>query len=88
MILSVCDEIGACPQAEVHLKLDIEVPFCVWPYVITEEQKPVIEKEMDCLEKLGIIKKGLKGYSTPGLLVKRKHQNIHCVFKWLLRSLW
>ena len=34
---------------------------------------------MDRLEKLGIIKKGLTGYSLPVLLVKRKQQNLYRV---------
>ena len=35
-----------------------------------EEKNPGIEKEMNCLEKLGIIRKGFKGYSSSVLLVK------------------
>ena len=38
-----------------------------------EEQKKVIQKEMDRLEHLGIIRKGLTGYSSPVVLVKRKN---------------
>ena len=34
---------------------------------------------MDRLVCLGIIKKGLTGYSSPVLLVKRKQQNLYCV---------
>ena len=34
---------------------------------------------MDRLEKMGIIKKGLTGYSSPVLLVKRKQQNLYRV---------
>ena len=34
---------------------------------------------MDRLEKLGIIRKGLIGYSSPVLLVKRKQQNLYRV---------
>ena len=36
-------------------------------------------KVRKCLVKLGIIKKGLMGYSSPVLLVKRKHQNVQRV---------
>ena len=39
---------------------------------MTEEQKKVIQKEMDRLEHIGIIRKGLIGYSSPVVLVKRK----------------
>ena len=35
-----------------------------------EEQKKVIQKEMDRLKHLGIIQKGLTGYSLPVVLVK------------------
>ena len=36
--------------------------------------KKVIQKEMDRLEHLGIIQKGLTGYSSLVVLVKRKNQ--------------
>ena len=44
-----------------------------------EEQKKVIQKEMDRLEHLGIIHKGLTGYSSPVVLVNRKNQNLYRV---------
>ena len=44
-----------------------------------EEQKKVIQKEMDRLEHLGIIQKGLTGYRSPVVLVKRKNQNLYQV---------
>ena len=69
---SIRDEIGTCPFFEVRLELRDDKPFFVRPYNIREDLKPVIQKEMDRLEKLGIIKKGLTGYSSPMLLVKRK----------------
>ena len=72
---SIRDEIGTCPYFEVKLKLRDDKPFFVRPYNIREDQKPIIQKEMDRLEKLGIIRKGLTGYSSPVLLVKRKQQN-------------
>ena len=49
------DEIGTCSFIEVHLKLKDETPFFVRPYPMREEQKKVIQKEMDRLEHLGII---------------------------------
>ena len=45
-----------------------------------EEQKKVIQKEMDRLEHLGIIRKGLTGYSSPVVLVKWKNQNLYQVW--------
>ena len=47
------------------------------PYNIREDQKPIIQKEMDRLEKLGNIHKGLTGNSLPVLLVKGKQQNLY-----------
>ena len=70
-------EIGTCPFIEVHLKLKDETPFFVQLYPMWGEQKKVIQKEMDRLEHLGIICKGLTGYSSPVVLVKRKNQNLY-----------
>ena len=67
-VFSLRDEI-------VHLKLKDETQFFVRPYPMGEEQKKVIQKEMDRLKHLGIIPKGLTGYSSPVVLVKRKNQN-------------
>ena len=44
-----------------------------------EEQKKVIQKEMDRLKHLGIIWKGLTGYSSLVVLVKWKNQNLYRV---------
>ena len=65
-IFSLRYEIGTCPFIEVHLK-----------YPMREEQKKVIQKEMDRLKHLGIIWKGLTSYSSPIVLVKWKNQNLY-----------
>ena len=44
-----------------------------------KEQKKVIQKEMDRLKHLGIICKGLTGYSSLVVLVKWKNQNLYQV---------
>ena len=69
-VFSLRDEIGTCPFIEVHLKLKDKTLFFVRPYPMREEQKKVIQKEMDRLEHLGIICKGLTGYSSLVVLVK------------------
>ena len=76
-VFSLRDEIGTCPFIEVHLKLKDKTPFFVRPYPIREEQKKVIQKEMDRLKHLGIICKGLTSYSSPVVLVKWKNQNLY-----------
>ena len=78
-VFSLRDEIGTCPFIEVHLKLKDETPFFVRPYPMREEQQKVIQKEMDRLKHLGIICKGLTGYSSPVVLVKQKNQNLYRV---------
>ena len=78
-VFSLRDEIGTCAFIEVHLKLKDKTPFFVRPYPMREEQNKVIQKEMDRLEDLGIIRKGLTVYSSPVVLVKRKNQNLYRV---------
>ena len=72
-VFSLRNEIGTCPFIEVHLKLKDETPFFVRPYPMREEQKKVIQKEMDRLKHLGIIHKGLTGYSSLVVSVKWKN---------------
>ena len=72
-VFSLRDEIGTCPFIEVHLKLKDETPFFLRPYPMREEQKKVIQKEMDRLKHLGIIRKGLTGYNSLVVLVKQKN---------------
>ena len=54
-VFSLRDERGTCPFIKVHLKLKDETPFFVRLYPMWEEQKKVIQKEMDRLRHLGII---------------------------------
>ena len=54
-------------------KIKDKTPFFVRPYPMREEQKKVIQKEMDRLEHLGIILKGLTSYSSPVVLVEWKN---------------
>ena len=76
-VFSLRDEIGTCPFIEVHLKLRDETPFFVRLYPMREEQKKVIQKQMNRLEHLGIICKGLTGFSSLVVLVKQKNQNLY-----------
>ena len=69
-VFSLRDKIGTCPFIEVHLKLKDETPFFLQPYPMRQEQRKVIQKEVDRLEHLGIIQKGLTGYISPVVLVK------------------
>ena len=88
-VFSLRDEIGTCTFIEVHLKLKDKTPFFVRLYPMREEQKKVVQKEMDRLEHLGIIHKGLTGYSSLVVLVKWKNQNLYqfaVTFAYLMKS--
>ena len=76
-VFSLRDEIGTCPFIKVHLKLKDETPLFVRLYPLLEEQKKVIQKVMYRLKHLGIIQKGLTGYSSLVVLVKWKNQNLY-----------
>ena len=76
---SIHDEIGTYPYFEIKLELWDDKPFFIRPYNVREDHKPIIQKKMDRLEKLGIIQKALTRYSSPVLLVKRKQQNLYRV---------
>ena len=78
-VFSLRDEIGTCPFIEGHLKLKDKTPFFVRPYPMREEQKKVVQKEMDRLKHLGIIRKGLTSYSSLVVSVKQKNQNLYQV---------
>ena len=78
-IFCLRDKKGTCPFIEVHLKLKDNTPFFVRPYPMREEQKKVIQKEMDRLEHLGIIQKELTSYSSLVVLAKQKNQNLYQV---------
>ena len=49
-VFSLRDERGTCPFIEVHLKLKDETPFFIRLYPMREEQKKLIQKEMNRLD--------------------------------------
>ena len=67
-VFSLRDEIGMCPFIEVYLKLKDETPFFVHPYPMRRTKEG--HSKRDRLEHLGIIQKGLTGYSSQVVLVK------------------
>ena len=73
---SLRDEIGLCPSIKVRLQLKDETPFYIRPYPIKLEDKPYVEKEIQKLVSLGVLKKGLSGYSSPIMLIPRKNSRI------------
>ena len=84
------DEIGLAPNMEVHLDLVDKTPFFIRPFTVKEDMKQKIDKEMDRLVQLGILKKGLSGYSSPAMAIPRKNSDIPRVvgdFRYLNKRL-
>ena len=73
---SLRDEIGLCPNMEIEEELTDKKPFFIRPFPCSESDKDIIDKEMrkGCL--LGILKKGMSSYSSPIMLIPRKHGGI------------
>ena len=61
---------------QVHLDSTDKTPFFIRPFTVKEDMKSIIDREMDRLVKLGILKKGLSGYSSPAMAIPRKNSNI------------
>ena len=61
---------------QVHLDLTDKTPFFIRPFTVKEDMKAKIDREMDRLVKLGILKKDLSGYSSPAMAIPRKNSDI------------
>ena len=75
---------------EVHLDLIDKMPFFIGAFTVKEDMTCKIDKEMDRLVNLGILKKGLSGYSSPAMAIPRKNSNISRVvgdFRYLNKRL-
>ena len=69
---SLRDEIGTCPNIEVEIDVTDKSPFFIRPYHVREEDKAFIDKEMNWLCYMGILKDGFSAYSSPVMLISRK----------------
>ena len=67
------DEIGTCPNIEVDLQIIDRSPFFITLFHVKEEDKPMIDKEMQRSVHLGILKKDMSPYSSPIMLIARKN---------------
>ena len=75
-VFSLRDEIGLAPNMHVELEMLDKKPFFIRPFSVKENIKPKIDKEMEKLTVLGILKKGLSGYSSPAMPIPRKNSDI------------
>ena len=58
-------EIGTCPNIEVGLQVTDELPFFIRPFHVKDEDKPMIDKKMQRLVHLDILKRDMSLYSSP-----------------------
>ena len=73
---SLSDEIGLAQGMEINLELTDTTPFFIRPFTVKEDMKPKIDKEMNKLVILGILRKELSGFSSPAMAIPRKNSNV------------
>ena len=69
---SLRDEIGTCANVEVEIDVTDKLPFFIRPYHVKEEDKNFIDKEIEHLCYLGILKEGSSAYFSRVMLISRK----------------
>ena len=70
------DKIGLAPHMQVYLDMTDNTQFFIRLFTVKEDMKSKVDREMDRLVKLGILKKGLSGYSSPAMAIPRKNSDI------------
>ena len=71
-LFSLRDEIGMYPDIEVEIDVTDKSPFFIRPSHAREEDKTILDKEMNRLCYIGILKEGFSAYSSPVMLISRK----------------
>ena len=69
---SLRDEIGDCPNFEVDIDVIDDTPFFVRPFPISEEDKPIMDRQMKRLVSLGILSRNTTSHTSPVMLITRK----------------
>ena len=66
---SLRDKIGTCPNIEIDIDVTDKTSFFIRPYHVREEDKRILDKKMERLCYLAILKEGFSAYSSPVLLI-------------------
>ena len=69
---SLKDKIGQCPNIKIDIDVIDDSPFFVQPFLIHEEDKPIMDRYMAKLVSLGILTKNNTTHTSPVMLVARK----------------
>ena len=69
---SLREWIGTCANLEIDIDIVDKMPFFIRLYDVREEDKRILDKEMNRPCYLGILKEGFSAYSSPVILISRK----------------
>ena len=69
---SLRDEIGNCPNIKIDIDVIDESPFFVRPFPISEDDKPIMDWQMQRLVSLGILTRNTTSHTSPVMLITRK----------------
>ena len=69
---SLRDEIGECPNLRVSINVVDDSPFFVCPFPIAENDKLIIDPQMNRLVELGILSHNTTSHTSPVMLITRK----------------
>ena len=69
---SLRDEIGECPNITIDIDVIDDSPFFVRPFPISQEDKPIMDWQMQRLVSLGILSKNTTSHTNPVMLITRK----------------
>jgi len=72
---SLYGELSSCPNFEVDFTLTNDDPFFIRPYCATDENKKIIQTELDKLVKLGILGVGHQAYTSPVLVIPKANSS-------------
>ena len=75
---SLRDEISECPNLEINIDVIDDSPFFVHPFNISEEDKPIMDRQMNRLVSLGILSKNSTSHTTPVMLLTHKLTKDKC----------
>ena len=69
---SLRDEIGHCPNIKIDIDVIDESPFFVRHFPISEDDKPIMDWQMQRLVSLGILTRNTTSHTSPVMLITRK----------------
>ena len=69
--LSLHSEVGNT-KLTIDFDLTDDSPFYIRPYTVSAAEKPIIDRELQKLVQMGVLKEAQTAYSSPVLLIKKK----------------